>query len=58
MDVSGDGLGGDADVGEGEVVGDDGAPAVGAELDLRIGHDWVLALPQTRVYDGGAGRRE
>jgi hypothetical protein len=35
VDVGGDGFSGDAHIGEGEVVGDDAAPAVGAELDLR-----------------------
>ncbi len=36
-DVVRDGGGGDADVGEGEVVGDDAAPAVGAEFDDSLG---------------------
>jgi hypothetical protein len=38
VDVGGDGFGGDAHVGKGEVVGDDAAPAVGAEFDLRMRH--------------------
>ncbi len=38
VDVGGDGFGGGADVGEGEVVGDDAAPAVGAEFDDRMRH--------------------
>ena len=32
--VGGNGLGRDANVGEGEIVGDNRSPAVGAELDL------------------------
>ena len=49
MDVGGDGFGGGADVGEGEVVGDDAAPAVGAEFDLGMGHgEWGVLLE--RVY--------
>jgi hypothetical protein len=36
MNIGRDGLGGDADIGEGEVVGDDGAPAVGTKFDLRL----------------------
>ena len=39
VDVGGNGLGGDANVGKGEVVGDDGPPAVCAELDRRLWHD-------------------
>ncbi len=47
MDVGGDGFGGGADVGKGEVVGDDTAPAVGAELDLGVGHIvGLLVLPK------------
>ena len=40
VNVGGDGFGGGAHVGEGEVVGDDAAPAVGAEFDDGIGHGW------------------
>ncbi len=43
--VSGDGLGGNAHIGEGEVVGDHSAPAVGAEFDLLMSHGVSLALP-------------
>ena len=49
VNVGGDGLGGDAHVGKGEVVGDDAAPAVGAELDLRMGHGWVVLLVNRTV---------
>ena len=44
VDVGGDGLGSDADVGEGEVVGDDAAPAVGTKLDDWMRHGWMLTL--------------
>jgi hypothetical protein len=44
MDVSCDGLSDNADVGEGEVVCDDGAPAVGTEFDLRMGHRFTPVL--------------
>ena len=36
--IGGNGFGGDAHVGKGEVVGDDAAPSVGAKLDLRVSH--------------------
>ncbi len=36
--VGGNGLGGDAHIGKGEIVGDDRAPAVGTEFDLRMRH--------------------
>src|ERR1019366_10133968 len=44
MHVSGNGLGDDAHIGKGEIVCDDGAPAVGTEFYLRIGHSWVRAI--------------
>ena len=49
VDVSGDGFGCDADVGEGKVVGDKAAPAVGAELDLWMGHRSIYFLPDTQI---------
>jgi hypothetical protein len=44
MNVSRHGLGGNADVGEGEIVGNNAAPAVGAKLDLRVRHVRSVAL--------------
>ena len=38
VDVGGDGLSGGADIREGEVVGDEAAPAVGAEFDHGLRH--------------------
>ncbi len=43
-DVVGDGARRDADVGVGEVVGDDASPAVGAELD-GLGVSFMRADP-------------
>ena len=39
------GLCGNADVGKGEVVGDDAAPAIGTKLDLRMRHLGFFVLP-------------
>ena len=41
--ISGDGFGGGADIGKSKIVGDNGTPAVGAELDLWVGHAFFLS---------------
>src|SRR5580698_806210 len=56
VEIGGYGLGGDADIGEGEVVGDEAAPAVGAEFDLRMGHGWVSSLPEEIRIKEDCGR--
>ena len=38
VDVRGDGFGGSANVSEGEIIGDNAAPAVGSEFDDRLRH--------------------
>ena len=41
VNIGGHSFGGDAHIGEGVVVGDDAAPAVGTKLDLRMRHSGV-----------------
>src|SRR5208337_4782682 len=56
MDVRRDGLGSGAHVSESEVVGDNAAPAVGAEFDDGMRHGWVLVGEKQRSkITGGAG---
>ena len=43
VNVGGDGFGSSADVGESEVVGNNSAPAVGAEFDYRVRHGTLRA---------------
>ena len=48
MHIGSNGLGRGANVGEGEVVGNDAAPAVGAKFDLRMGHvGWNAPLQES-----------
>jgi hypothetical protein len=49
MDVGSDGFSGDADVGEGEVVGDNAAPTVGTEFDGGIWHGLGPVLLSARL---------
>ena len=58
MHVGGDGLGGYANIGKSEVVGDDAAPAVGTKLDLWMRHLQGSCSLNKSVKNRGIGRRD